>query len=124
METDPLSRRNALRGALAVGCGLCLPVALFGCDAKKSATEPTGTAPSAPPAKPSVSGTVSPAPAPAPAPAAAVKATKTSTQYQAQPKGEQKCSACTYFMAESGTCKLVEGEISPEGWCVLYVKKA
>jgi hypothetical protein len=43
-------------------------------------------------------------------------------QYQQQPKGEQKCSACTHFIADSKTCKLVEGQINPEGWCVLWVK--
>lgn len=126
MKTETLSRRNALRGALAVGCGLCLPV-LFGCDSKK-APEPTGTGPTMPPEKPSATGTVSPAPAPTPAPAAApaavVKMTKINAQYQTQPKGEQKCSSCLHFVAESNTCKLVEGEISPEGWCMLYAKKA
>jgi len=27
------------------------------------------------------------------------------------------------FIAESNTCKLVEGQISPDGWCVLWAKK-
>ncbi len=45
-------------------------------------------------------------------------------QYQAQPKGEQKCSGCLNFIAESNTCKLVDGQISPDGWCSLWVKKA
>jgi len=130
MKTETLSRRNALRGALAVGCGLCLP-ALFGCDSKK-APEPSGTAPTMPPEKPSATGTVTPAPSPTPAPTAApnaapaavVKMTKANAQYQTQPKGDQKCSGCLHFVAESNTCKLVEGEISPEGWCILYAKKA
>jgi len=28
------------------------------------------------------------------------------------------------FIAESKTCKLVDGQISPEGWCSLWAKKA
>ena len=30
----------------------------------------------------------------------------------------------THFIAESGSCKLVEGKISPDGWCTLWAKKA
>ena len=45
-------------------------------------------------------------------------------QYQAQPKGEQKCGSCLNFVAESNTCKLVAGQVSPEGWCSLWAKKA
>ena len=44
-------------------------------------------------------------------------------QYQTQPKGEQKCSGCMHFIAESNTCKLVEGQISPDGWCTLWAQK-
>ena len=52
------------------------------------------------------------------------KVAQATVQYQSKPKGEQKCSACTNFIAESNTCKLVEGKVSPEGWCTLWVKKA
>jgi len=45
-------------------------------------------------------------------------------QYQLQPKGEQKCGNCANFIAESNTCKQVDGQISPEGWCVIWTKKA
>lgn len=106
------SRRVVLRGALAAGCGLLLPAALFGCDSKKGANS-TGAAPeSSPP-----SGTEAAAPA-------AAKSSQASVQYQAQPKGEQKCSGCQHFIAESNTCKLVEGQISPNGWCSLWSKQA
>ena len=47
-----------------------------------------------------------------------------SVQYQAKPKGEQRCDNCINFIAESKTCKLVDGQISPEGWCSLWAKKA
>jgi hypothetical protein len=109
-------RRVVLRGALAVGCGLLLPAALFGCDSKKGETS-TGAAPAGAPDS-------SPAPgADAAAPAAAAKVSQASVQYQTQPKGEQKCSGCIHFIAESNTCKLVEGQISPDGWCTLWAQK-
>lgn len=43
--------------------------------------------------------------------------------YQASPKGGEKCSGCAQFVAPDG-CKVVSGEISPDGWCKLYVAKA
>lgn len=107
------SRRVMLRGALAVGCGLLLPAALFGCDSKKGASS-TSAAPASPPA----------ASADSAAPVATAKVPQASVQYQAQPKGDQKCEGCMHFMAESNTCKLVDGQISPEGWCSLWAKKA
>ncbi len=115
MEEIP-PRRVVLRGALAVGCGLLLPAALFGCDSKKGETS-TGAAPAGAPDS-------SPAPgADAAAPAAAAKVSQASVQYQTQPKGEQKCSGCMHFIAESNSCKLVEGQISPDGWCTLWTQK-
>jgi hypothetical protein len=60
---------------------------------------------------------------------AQAKATKQAMQYQDQPKNGQQCSTCMQFVAGSkpdanGTCKVVDGPISPKGWCVAYVKKA
>lgn len=106
-------RRVVLRGALAVGCGLLLPIALFGCDSKKGANS-TDAAPASPPAPNADSA----------GPAATSKVSQASVQYQAQPKGEQKCSGCINFIAESNTCTLVDGQISPEGWCSLWAKQA
>lgn len=54
---------------------------------------------------------------------AQAKASKTAMQYQDKPKGDQKCSDCLQFTAPDG-CKVVEGKISPDGWCVAWVKKA
>jgi hypothetical protein len=106
-------RRIVLRGALAVGCGLLLPATLFGCDSKKGENA-TGAAPAG-----------EPAPSPdAAAPAASGKSSQAGVQYQAQPKGDQKCDGCLHFIAESNTCKVVEGQISPDGWCILWVPKA
>lgn len=125
MKEDIPPRRVVLRGALALGCSLFVPIALFGCDSKKGESS-TGSAPATGAAPPT-----STAPASSPtagantaAPAAATKVSQASVQYQTTPKGEQKCSTCINFIAESNTCKLVEGQISPDGWCSLWVKKA
>jgi len=117
-------RRVVLRGALALGCGLLAPAALFGCD--KQEADSTGAAPEAAP--PSADSAMQAPDAPqgsaeSVAPAAA-KEPQASVQYQAEPKGDQQCSGCMHFIAESNTCKLVEGQISPNGWCTLWAKEA
>lgn len=112
-ESDVPSRRIVLRGALAAGCSLLLPASLLGCSKEEAGT--SGTAGTEPP------------PAPAPemaAPAAPAKVSQASVQYQTQPKDGKTCAGCMHFIAESNTCKLVEGDISPTGWCVLWAKKA
>lgn len=115
MNEEILSRRAMLRGTLAVGCGLCLPIALFGCDSKQAASS-SSAGPASPPASPPAT-SANPAP-----PTATKKVPQASVQYQAQPKGEQKCSNCTNFIAGSNACKLVDGQVSAEGWCALWVK--
>jgi hypothetical protein len=95
MQTEILSRRDVLRGALAVGCSLFATSALFSSSAIA-----------------------------ADAAAATTKIAKKSVQYQEKPKGEQKCGGCTNFIAASKTCKRVEGPINPDGWCMLWAKKA
>lgn len=114
MSKDIALRRDVLRGGLALGCGVWLPmVMLSGCDARNSTT-PTSVDPTAT----SAPGTeTSPSAVPA-------KMAKAAAQYQPQPKGEQKCAVCLHFIAASNTCQLVEGPISPDGWCMLWVKKA
>ena len=52
----------------------------------------------------------------------AQKASKEAMKYQDMPKDGQKCSDCVYFVAPDG-CGVVDGKISPNGWCVLYNKK-
>jgi hypothetical protein len=47
---------------------------------------------------------------------------KSSVGYRGSPKGSQKCSNCALFIAPA-TCKSVEGPISPNGWCNIWVKK-
>ncbi|HWR78181.1 MAG TPA: hypothetical protein VN283_13345 [Thiobacillus sp.] len=113
MKEEIPPRRVVLRGALAMGCGLLLPAALFGCDSKKGANS-TGAAQAGSPATS----------ADAAAPAATRKVSQASVQYQTQPKGGQKCDGCLHFIAGSNSCKLVEGQISPGGWCTLWAQKA
>lgn len=124
-DTPP--RRRVLQGTLALGCGLLVPAALFGCDSGKQA-DATGAAPEAPPSPETDAAAPAAEPeapaAAAEAPAAAAKVSQASVQYQNQPKGDQKCSGCLHFIPESNACALVEGQISPEGWCMLWAKKS
>ena len=46
---------------------------------------------------------------------------KTAVNYQDAPKGDRQCSGCSLFVAPNA-CKNVVGEISPNGWCVLWRK--
>jgi len=94
MKKESSSRRRVLRGALAAGCSLFVPISLF--SAVASAAD-SATAKKMPPA---------------------------SVQYQTAPKGKLKCGDCTNFLATSNTCKLVDGKISANGWCSLWAKKA
>lgn len=43
-------------------------------------------------------------------------------QYQTEPKDGAKCSACVNWVGPNA-CKIVAGEISPNGWCVAYAPK-
>lgn len=126
MEADMPSRRNVLRGALAAGCSLLLPAALMGCDAPQDVGSVGSD--SLPSDAEALSAT-SPSPdrssdRMAAAPAEAVKSSQASVQYQAQPKGEQKCGNCMHFVAESNTCKRVDGTINPQGWCIIWANAA
>ena len=54
---------------------------------------------------------------------AQAKASKEAMKYQEQPKGDQKCSNCLQFVAPD-SCKVVDGKISPDGYCIAWVKQA
>jgi hypothetical protein len=45
-----------------------------------------------------------------------------SVSYQTQPKDSQHCDACNNFQPPNA-CKMVDGEINPQGWCSLFAKK-
>jgi hypothetical protein len=47
------------------------------------------------------------------------KQSKQAVEYQDNPKGIQMCATCTLFAAPR-SCKVVEGDISPNGWCKVY----
>lgn len=87
-------RRIALRNMLVAGCALYLPAC--------GAESPSGSA-QADAGKPK-------------------KATKAQAKYQATPNGDQKCAVCAQFEPPKA-CKLVEGEISSDGWCALFTPK-
>jgi High potential iron-sulfur protein len=53
---------------------------------------------------------------------AAAKMAQKIAEYQDTPKGDQQCSNCNLFQ-EPNSCTLVDGEISPAGWCKFWVKK-
>jgi hypothetical protein len=48
---------------------------------------------------------------------------KQDVQYQDQPKGQQRCSGCANFEAPSA-CRVVSGNVNPNGWCLLFKAKA
>jgi High potential iron-sulfur protein len=54
---------------------------------------------------------------------AVAKMAQTAVAYQTTPKGDQQCSNCSLFQPPSA-CTLVDGTISPSGWCKFWVKKA
>ena len=52
-------------------------------------------------------------------PQAQKKLTQAAARYQDHPKGNESCGSCPYFISPN-SCVLVEGEISPAGWCPIY----
>src|SRR5215468_3810155 len=53
---------------------------------------------------------------------ASAKMAQKAADYQDAPKGDQECSNCSLFQ-EPNACTLIDGEISPKGWCKFWVKK-
>jgi hypothetical protein len=51
-----------------------------------------------------------------------VKISQATANYQNTPKGDQRCDRCVNFQPPNA-CKFVQGDISPSGWCQLFVKK-
>jgi hypothetical protein len=50
---------------------------------------------------------------------AAAKMTRAQAEYQDTPNGLYSCGMCSLFEAPNG-CKVVEGEISEDGWCKAF----
>ena len=48
-----------------------------------------------------------------------VKVSQAQCRYQDKPKGIQSCALCAVFV-KPDLCKVVEGRVSPDGWCTLF----
>lgn len=53
--------------------------------------------------------------------AAQNKMAKTLVKYQPTPNNAKDCSQCKFFI-KPNSCQLVAGDISPDGWCQLWIK--
>jgi len=51
--------------------------------------------------------------------AASEKMTRQQAEYQDKPNGIYSCSLCTLFI-KPDACKVVEGEVSEDGWCKAF----
>lgn len=65
----------------------------------------------------------------APATADASKASQSSMHYQSTPSGDMHCSLCKFFIpgkdaSSDGSCQIVDGSISPNGYCMAYSAKS
>ena len=47
------------------------------------------------------------------------KVSQSAAAYQNGPNNGQSCAGCTHFRAPS-SCELVDGAISPQGWCKFF----
>jgi len=61
--------------------------------------------------------------------AAKAKARKDEFEYQDKPNGKNRCGKCSSFQPgkssdSKGSCKIVDGEISPNGWCIAFSPKS
>lgn len=117
------SRRRTLGSLLALGYAL-LPFALFGCDTKQATPRSKPPGPDGPAAERRTGDSSLPpqtniedAKPDAPA---EHKIAKYEVAYQDEPKKGRMCAKCVNFIAETDTCKIVEGTVSPLGWCKLW----
>ena len=51
------------------------------------------------------------------------KTDKKTAKYQDHPNKDQHCAVCNYFRPPK-SCQLVDGDVSPNGWCSFFAKKA
>jgi hypothetical protein len=51
------------------------------------------------------------------------KTSKKVAKYQDHPNKGQQCKDCRFFQPPK-SCQLVEGDISPNGWCSFFAKKS
>ncbi|HEV2977113.1 MAG TPA: hypothetical protein VG425_05960 [Casimicrobiaceae bacterium] len=50
------------------------------------------------------------------------KVSKEAMKYQDKPNGDMRCSTCMQFVPPA-SCKVVDGAINPNGYCIAWVKK-
>ncbi len=50
------------------------------------------------------------------------KIDKAEAKYQTHPNGQQRCEICLQF-EPPGTCKIVQGPITPKGWCQYFAAR-
>ncbi len=50
---------------------------------------------------------------------ASEKMTRQQAEYQDKPNGIYSCALCTLF-EKPNACKVVAGEVSPDGWCKAF----
>ena len=55
--------------------------------------------------------------------AAKMPQTSPAVAYQSTPKDSHQCDGCLLFQAPN-SCQVVDGVVSPSGWCKLWAKKA
>lgn len=117
------SRRRALGSMLALGYAL-LPFALFGCDTRQATPEAKPPSPDEPAAVKrnddsalSLQTKIEDAKPDVPV---EHKIAKYKVAYQDEPKKGRMCAKCVNFIAETEACKIVEGSVSPLGWCKLW----
>ena len=53
---------------------------------------------------------------------AEAKMAQAAAKYQAEPKDGKQCDGCNFFVAPN-SCKMVDGDIAPGGYCALWTKK-
>jgi hypothetical protein len=51
---------------------------------------------------------------------ASIKISKTAVAYQDHPEGDKRCSKCLQYQAPD-SCKMVDGPISPQGFCRIFM---
>ena len=59
----------------------------------------------------------------------ASKSSQASMHYQTTPNNGKQCSGCNFFLpvksaTDTGACKIVDGSISPNGYCIAYTPKS
>jgi hypothetical protein len=53
------------------------------------------------------------------------KVPPSAVQYQDKPNGDKRCAKCASFIpgksaTDDGTCKIVSGAVSPNGYCIAF----